>query len=364
MSGQVNEEPDPVHHRTRNRENHAVGVCAERMPAVDKGRGEESRHHSREHEDSVVESDLLEIHFHFEQKEHLEAPRHARKSENSRADEQQTVERFVERFAEEGAQGLPASRLLLLRFIERRIFALLHHEAHQPEADRIENRRAEEDFARVALRITEDEEVVKRAHGSSDNAECARETSNVTLRNDIVEQIIERRVHKLIEELEEHHQHGNQPDRDRARRNVLQQGDGTAHPCGNVVTATDHDQTDEQERNAGRDERNTPSPAAPAAVAPDADVRRNRHVHQIRNGRENQPDQPVRTVQPFEVKRNDARNHRLHQSEAEVAPQQPDEQRHQRGFRVGERSALEDFRRSGGVCSVHLRPPSFPAGIR
>ena len=114
VSGQVNEEPDPVHHRSGDCENHAVGVCAERMPAVDKGRGEESRHHSREHEDSVVESDLLEIHFHFEQKEDLEAPRHARERENSRADEQQTIERFVERLPKEGAQGLPAARLLLL----------------------------------------------------------------------------------------------------------------------------------------------------------------------------------------------------------------------------------------------------------
>ena len=216
----------------------------------------------------------------------------------------------------------------------------------------------------MAFRITENEEVVKCAHGGSDNAECARETSDVTLRNNIVEQVIEGRIHKLIEELEEHHQHGNQPDRDRARRNILQHGNRAAHPCGNVVTATDHDQTDEQERNAGRDERNTPSPAAPAAVAPDADVGRNRHVHQVRNGRKNQSDQPVRTVQLLEVKRNDARNHRFHQGEAEVAPEQPDEQRHECGFRVGERAALEDFGLGGWIGSAHLLPPSGPAGTR
>ena len=88
---QVDEEPDPVHHRSGDCENYAVGVGAQRMPAVDESRCEESRNHSGKHENSVVESDLPEIHFHFKQEEDLKAPRHARERENSRADDDRTV---------------------------------------------------------------------------------------------------------------------------------------------------------------------------------------------------------------------------------------------------------------------------------
>ena len=182
----------------------------------------------------------------------------------------------------------------------------------------------------------------------------------MALRHNVIEQVVEGGIDKLIEKLEQDHQNGKQSDRDCGGRDSLQDWNNPVQPECNLIVEPDQHQTGTEERRTGKNERDSSSPAAAAAVALHADVWSNRHAHQIRNGRKNHSHQPVRALQILEMQRNNARHHRFHQRKTEIPPEQPDKQHGESCPRIGQGSTAEKcllrvfrgrFRR---YCTVHF----------
>ena len=99
-------------------------------------------------------------------------------------------------------------------FRRRGIFPLLHLPAHEPHADGINKRRTHINFRHVGLGVFENEKSKKHRLEAGDDAEESHETPEEIVRDDIVEQIPEDRVHKHVEEFERHHENTDAGDGD------------------------------------------------------------------------------------------------------------------------------------------------------
>ena len=346
----INEDPDPVHTRTHNGKDTDINVHTQRVPFIHKTCGKQHRQHGNQTVNGMIMPDLDKAHIFFQIEEGGKCPGCTGHGHDTGIDKGEPVEGVAERFGEIGFDIVDPADFLHAGFFHRGIFAFFDHQTHGADAHQIEDGGDQEDFLHVSRRILECEPVIQRTGGRTDYAEETGKFPQMFRRHHVVEEAVEHRVHKEVEELEHDHENTNGRNGHRGGSPTLQKRNHIPQKVGNFFAPAQQKQVDAEEGQRGKNKGNTASPPAPAAVTLDADVRCNGHGKNVGNRRHDHTHDPVGAVQTFQFQRDQAGYHCFHDSVAEVTPEQPPEEGDQPQFGVFKCSALARFCR---VCVRH-----------
>lgn len=194
-------------------------------------------------------------------------------------------------------------------------------QTHQGEKDAIENGAAEKDLAHMSLGLAEEKKLKSRSGRNANHLEQGHKSRQRFRRDDIIKEIAIDVGEENIEELKRYDEKSHQNQGNRSRGCARKKG--VLQPQADRVGSADQNERCGHKGSGDQKVGNTPSPASACPVAGHADGRRNCDRHDGGDGGNDQPDQPVGSVQILEFKREEITDNNFHEVENKVSPQKP-----------------------------------------